>query len=159
MNKEQLGFNPTVITENGQRFIKIQRNGPTERLIINGLIIRARCIFGRATTCWKAHRKGDPQTPLVIKDFWQYTERKEEGELLQEATEKGVVNMARYYHHKIVWVLSTDNNVRSNVRKGLDIIKAENYRPGRLIISLSTSTAGAQKGCSSSTAGLKRSSS
>jgi hypothetical protein len=94
INEKQLGFDPTVITENGQRFIEIQRNGPTERLIIDGLMMRGRCISGRSTTCWKAHREGDPQTPLVIKDSWQYTEREEEGELLREATEKGVVNVA-----------------------------------------------------------------
>ena len=157
MNEEQLGFDPTVVTANGQRFIEIQRNGPTERLIIDGLMMRARCISGRATTCWKAHREGDPQTPLVIKDSWQYTEREEEGELLREATEKGVVNVARYYHHEIVRVLGTDDDVRSNVRKGLDIMKAENYRPGRSMIS--SSIVDARKGRSSSTAGLKRSSS
>ena len=57
VNEEQLGFDPTVITENGLRFIEIQRNGTTERLIIDGLMTRARCISGRATTCWKAHRE------------------------------------------------------------------------------------------------------
>ncbi|KAH6703019.1 hypothetical protein BKA61DRAFT_189254 [Leptodontidium sp. MPI-SDFR-AT-0119] len=159
MNEEQLGFDPTVITENGLRFIEIQRKGTTERLIIDGLMTRARCISGRATTCWKAHREGDPQTPLVIKDSWQYTEREEEGELLREATDKGVVNVARYYHHEIVRVLGTDDDVRSNVRKGLDIMKAENYRPERSMISPSRSTVGARKGRSSSTTGLKRSSS
>lgn len=151
-NEEQLGFDPTVITENGQRFIEIQRNGLTERLIIDGLIMRASCISGRATTCWKAHREGDPQTLLVIKDSWQYTER-EEGELLREATEKGVVNVARYYHYETVRVLGTDDDVRSNVRKGLDIMKAENYRPRRSMISSSTSIAGAR---TVRTAGLKR---
>ncbi|PMD59336.1 uncharacterized protein K444DRAFT_723592 [Hyaloscypha bicolor E] len=60
---------------------------------------------------------------------------------------------------QIVRVLGTDDDIRSNVRKGLDIMKAENYRPGHLMISPSTSTAGARKGSSSSTAGLKRSSS
>ncbi|PVH67806.1 hypothetical protein DL98DRAFT_555026 [Cadophora sp. DSE1049] len=131
MNEEQLGFDPTVITENGQR-----------RLIIDGLMMRARCISGR--------------TPLVIKDSWQYIEREEEGELLREVTEKGVVNVDRYYYYKIVRVLGTDNDVRSNVRKGLDIIKAENYRPGRSMISSSTSTASTRKSRSSSTASLKR---
>lgn len=65
---------------------------------------RAPCVAGRATTCWKAHREGDKtnhregdktNTPLVIKDSWQYPEREEEGKLLAEATEKGVVNVAR----------------------------------------------------------------
>ncbi|KAH6706224.1 hypothetical protein BKA61DRAFT_697832 [Leptodontidium sp. MPI-SDFR-AT-0119] len=92
-------------------------------------------------------------------DSWQYTEREEEEELLREATDKGVVNVARYYHHETVRVLGTNDDVRSNVRKGLDIMKAENYRPDRSMISLGRSTAGARKGRSTSTASLKRSSS
>ncbi|KAF7856270.1 hypothetical protein EAF04_009798 [Stromatinia cepivora] len=156
MNEEQLGFDPTFITENGLRFIEFQRNGNTERLIIDKLMIRARCISGRATTCWKAHREGDSDIPFVIKDSWQYTEREEEGELLREATDKGVVNVARYYYHETVRVLGMDDDVRNNVRKGLDIMKAENYRPGRSMISPRTSTTGAKKGRSIGTSGLKR---
>lgn len=34
---------------------------------------------------------------LVVKDSWQYPERDEEGELLCEATEKGLVNVAEIY--------------------------------------------------------------
>lgn len=51
-----------------QRFIKIERNGSKERIIIEEVMKRARCIAGRAITCWKAHREGDPRTLLVIKD-------------------------------------------------------------------------------------------
>ncbi|KAK5660714.1 hypothetical protein OQA88_12079 [Cercophora sp. LCS_1] len=72
MNEEELGFDPAFITANGQRFIEIERNGSKERLIIDEVMQRARCIAGRATTCWKAHREGQPQIPLVIKDSWQY---------------------------------------------------------------------------------------
>lgn len=60
-------------------------------------------MVGRATTCWRAYREGDElQKPLFVKDSWQYPEREEEGELLREATEKEVVNLARYYHHETV---------------------------------------------------------
>jgi hypothetical protein len=111
MNEEELGFDPTIISAEGRRYIEIERNGQTERLIINGVMKRARCIAGRATTCWKAHREGDPRTPLVIKDSWQYPEREEEGELLREATDKGVVNVARYYHHKTVCMRSKDDDI------------------------------------------------
>ncbi|KAH6960068.1 hypothetical protein BKA56DRAFT_600408 [Ilyonectria sp. MPI-CAGE-AT-0026] len=45
-----------------------------------------------------------PGIPLIIKDSWQYPERDEEGELLCEATAKGVVNVARYYHHETVQI-------------------------------------------------------
>lgn len=37
---------------------------------------------------------------LVIKDAWEYEERPEEGPLLKDATEAGVKNVARCYHHK-----------------------------------------------------------
>ncbi|KAK3363869.1 hypothetical protein B0T25DRAFT_597397, partial [Lasiosphaeria hispida] len=76
-----LGFDPTTRTQNGERLIGINRNGSTERLITDEVMQRARCVAGRATTCWKAHREGLPQMPLVIKDSWQYPERNGEGEL------------------------------------------------------------------------------
>ncbi|KJK85165.1 hypothetical protein H633G_11000, partial [Metarhizium anisopliae BRIP 53284] len=132
MNEEMLGFDPTIVTTSGQKYIKIERNGQTECLIIDEVIKRAPCIAGRATTCWKAHRNDDPHNPLVIKDSWQYVDRVEEGELLQEATEKGVTNVARYYHHETVRI-RTDDDVRNNVRKGLDVTKATNFQPKRTL--------------------------
>ena len=80
----------------------IIRGGSTERLILDGTMKRARCIAGRATTCWKAHRQDDPHVLFVVKDSWQYLEREEEGEFLSEATDKGVVHVARHYHHETV---------------------------------------------------------
>ncbi len=112
---------------------------------------------GRATTCWNAHREGYPQTPLAIKDSWQYPERDEKDELLREATDKGVVNIARHYYHETVQIHGMDDNIRSNVRGGLDITRATNYRP---ILPPSTIPASAsRKGRSSTTGGEKRSSS
>ncbi|KAF3768220.1 hypothetical protein M406DRAFT_109223 [Cryphonectria parasitica EP155] len=131
MSKEELGFDPTIITANDKRFIEIKRNGSTERLIIDKVMLRARCIAGRATTCWKAHREGHPQILLVIKDSWQYPERDEEGELLREATDQGVINVARYYYHETVQVHGMDDDIRRNVRRGLDVTTATNYQPER----------------------------
>ncbi|KAH8651721.1 serine/threonine-protein kinase Sgk2 [Ilyonectria robusta] len=159
MNEDGLGFDPTIITSDGERYIEIERDGQTQRLIIDEVMMRAPCIAGRATTCWKAHRKEDPQTPLVIKDSWQYTDRDEEGILVQEATEKGVVNVARYYHHETVRVRGADDDVRSNVRKGLDITKATNYRPGRPMLPSSAIASSASRKGRSSSAGVKRPSS
>ncbi|KAK7418234.1 hypothetical protein QQZ08_011337 [Neonectria magnoliae] len=156
MSEEQLGFDPTVITADGQRYIEIERNGIPERLIIDQVMKRAPCIAGRATTCWKAHREGDSRMPLVIKDSWQYTEREEEGELLREATDKGVINVARYYHHETVQVLRTDDDIHNNVRKGLDITTAENYRPGRSLTSPKRSEISTLRKGRSSTASRKR---
>lgn len=164
MSKEELGFDPTIITANDERFIEIERAGLTKRLIIDEVMQRARCIAGRATTCWKAHREGYPQIPLVIKDSWQYLERDEEGELLREATSQGVVNVARYYHYETIQIYGEEDDIRSNVRGGLDVTTATNYRPERSIPPPSTITAGAsagasRKGRSSSAASKKRSSS
>jgi hypothetical protein len=127
MDEEQLGFDPTIVSNGDTRYIEIERNGQKERLIIDQLMKRAPCVAGRATTCWKAYREGN-DFPLVIKDSWQYPEREEEGELLREATNKGVVNVARYYYHETVRVGGKEDDIRSNVRKGLDITKAANYK-------------------------------
>ncbi|KAM4061861.1 kinase [Hirsutella rhossiliensis] len=159
MNKEMLGFDPTIITSGGQQYIEIERNDKTERLIIDDVMKRARCIAGRATTCWKAHRKEDPQTPLVIKDSWQYTDRDEEGILVQEATEKGVINVARYYHHETVRVRSADDDIQNNVRKRLDVTKATNYRSGHAMLPSGTSASSVSRRGQSSGAGVKRPSS
>ncbi|KAJ5837705.1 uncharacterized protein N7525_002893 [Penicillium rubens] len=60
---------------------------------------RARCIARRATTYWETHLKGYPRTSLVIEDSWHYTDRDDEGDILQEVTRNAVVNIARHYHH------------------------------------------------------------
>jgi hypothetical protein len=64
----------------------------------------------------------------VIKDSRQYTERDEEGALLREATDEGVVNVARYYHHDTVRVRGKHDEIRNNVRGCLNIAEASNYR-------------------------------
>jgi len=101
MNEEELGSDPAIVTANYQRFIEIQWNGLTESLTIDEVMKRAYFIAGRAITCWRAHGEKDPRTPLVIKDSWQYLERKEEGELLREATGKGVINVVQFYHQAV----------------------------------------------------------
>ncbi|RSL43016.1 hypothetical protein CEP51_016410 [Fusarium floridanum] len=159
MSEEQLGFDPTIMTANEERFIEIKRNDMIERIIIDEVMQRARCIAGRATTCWKAHREGQPEIPLVIKDSWQYSERHEEGDLLREATRKCVVNVARYYHHETVQICGEGDDIRSNVRGGLDITRAANYQPERPIPPSSIATSTLRKGRSSSTTSRKRSSS
>ncbi|CAG9987750.1 unnamed protein product [Clonostachys byssicola] len=75
MSDQRLGFDPTIISSGGRRYIEIARNGQTERLILDRLIKRASCVAGRGTTCWQAHREEDGM-PLVIKDFWEYSETK-----------------------------------------------------------------------------------
>jgi len=43
--------------------------------------------------------------------------------MIREATDKNVVNVARYYYHETVSVGNQDDDVQSNVRKSLDIPK------------------------------------
>lgn len=160
MSEEELGFDPTIMRVKGQRFIEIERKGTIERLFLDGLIKRTRYIASRATTCWKAHREDDPQALYVVKDSWQYLERDEEGELLREATGQGTVHVARYYHHETVRVRNTEDDVRTNVRKGLDVRKAANYRQNRCRNTPTTNMTGQSRaGGSSSATGTKRSSS
>ncbi|KAF2963735.1 hypothetical protein GQX73_g9848 [Xylaria multiplex] len=138
MNGEELGFDPTIRTENGQQVIKIKRNGSTERLIIDEIIKRADRIAGRATTCWKAHHEEEPQRPLVIKDSWQYPED-DEGEFLREATSRNIVNVSRYYYHETIYI-NGKNDIQYGIRKGLDTRGARDYRPERLTSSPNTSS-------------------
>ncbi|KAM0286950.1 hypothetical protein ACHAQH_000634 [Verticillium albo-atrum] len=160
MSEDELGFDPTVMIENTERFIEIKRHGLTERIIIDEVMQRARCIAGRATTCWKAHPKGRPEVLLVIKDSWSYPERDEEGDMVREVTSKGVVNVARYYFHETVQIRGMDDDIRSNTRRGLDITRATNYRPDRSIPSPSMIASGPSRNSrSNNAAGKKRSSS
>ena len=164
MNEEQLGFDPTISESDGKRYIEIIRNDQRERLVLDEFMKRASCVAGRATTCWKAYRDGEKSMmPLVVKDSWQYPEREEEGKLLREATEKEVVNVARYYHHETVRVGGKDDDIRDNVRKGLDITKATNYNPKGSMMPPNTSgmqgSARTGRSTSISSTGRKRSSS
>ena len=47
-----------------------------------------------------------------------------------------MVNIARYYYHKIVYIGGKEDNIYNNIYKGLDIIKAVNYKLKDLIILL-----------------------
>ncbi|EEQ91746.2 uncharacterized protein BDCG_06866 [Blastomyces dermatitidis ER-3] len=157
MSRKQLGFDPTIVATGTERYIEIDRNGTKERLIINETVGRARCVAGRATTCWKVYCETDKlRTPLVVKDSWQYPERTEEGELLREAMMKGVKNVARYYHHETVRIDNKDDDVLT-IRKGLGIPISKDEKGG---FNARVRRSRAQRGKKSqgSTAGQKRSS-
>lgn len=120
MNDEQLGLDPTIQQSDSKRYVEITRSDQVERLILTEEIIKQVMIVGRATTCWKAYRDGDGlKEPLIVKDSWQYEERPEEGKLIKEATDKGVRNIARYYHHETVQVGGKNDDTIENVRRGL----------------------------------------
>src|SRR5882757_11027461 len=70
--------------------------------------------------------------------------------------EKGVVNIARYYYYKTVYIGGKEDNIYNNVYKGLDIIRAINYKLEDLIMPLRPARVKIRKGRSSS---RKRSSS
>ncbi|KAI9747071.1 MAG: hypothetical protein M1815_004670 [Lichina confinis] len=111
MDDEQLGLDPDLMEVDGQRFVKINRDGKEERLIITDTLRdHAPCIVGRATTCWKAYREGDEsKKPLVVKDSWQYVDRPEEGELVRKATAARVINISPYYHHETASMPTTNH--------------------------------------------------
>ncbi|OJD23847.1 hypothetical protein ACJ73_04796 [Blastomyces percursus] len=157
MSRKQLGFDPTIVATGTKRYIEIEKNGTKERLIIDEIVGRARCVVGRATTCWKVYCETDKsRTPLVVKDSWQYPERTEEGELLREAMAKGVKNVARYYHHETVRIDDKDDDVLA-IRKGLSIPISKDEKGGfKATVRRSRSQRG-QKRQGSST-GQKRSS-
>ncbi|KGM91569.1 uncharacterized protein PADG_12344 [Paracoccidioides brasiliensis Pb18] len=158
MSRKQLGFDPTIIATGTKRYIEIEKNGMKERLIIDGIVGQARCVAGRATTCWKAYCETDKsQTPLVVKDSWQYPERTEEGELLQEAMVKGVKNVARYYHHETVRIDDKDDDVLA-IRKGLCIPISQDEKGGGFKATVQRSRSQRGQKSQSSTAGQKRSS-
>ncbi|KAI9809767.1 MAG: hypothetical protein M1825_000200 [Sarcosagium campestre] len=118
MNDEQLGLDPTVGKLDSMQFIKIIRNGQSEKLVLTEVLRKQATIVGRATTCWRAYREGDTEKkPLIVKDSWQYTARPEEGELIKEASESGVRQIARYYYHDTVQVGGKDDDVIANVRQ------------------------------------------
>ncbi|KAI0430871.1 hypothetical protein F5Y09DRAFT_306398 [Xylaria sp. FL1042] len=131
MNDEALGFDPTIIKSEHQQYIEIQQNTKAGRLILDKVIRSAHSIVGRATICWMAYLEGDKSKPFVIKDSWQFPERDEEGELLQQATRQEVTNVARHYYHETVRIQAKDDDIQGNVRRGLDITRASNYRTGR----------------------------
>ncbi|MCJ1281514.1 hypothetical protein MMC26_000834 [Xylographa opegraphella] len=116
----ELGYDHIIQRSDGKRYIKITRNNKIERLILTEDIKQQAVIVGRAITCWRAYPDGDKsREPLIVKDSWQYEERPEEGELIKEATDKGVRNIARYYHHETVQVGAKNDDTLENVRKGL----------------------------------------
>ena len=95
MNDKQLGRDPTIQQPNGKRYIEVTRADQIERLFLTEGIRKQVAVAGRATTCWRAYCDGDDsKEPLVVKDSWQYEDRPEEGELIREATSKGVRNIA-----------------------------------------------------------------
>lgn len=128
MDAEHLGFDPTILEIEGKKYIDIKRDGQDERFILDSVYQQPCCIAGRATTCWRAFREGDTHgAPFSIKDSWQYSERDPEGIVLQEITASAAANVARHYHHEIVQVAGRTHDVRTIIRRGLDISNAENY--------------------------------
>ena len=47
-----------------------------------------------------------------------------------------MVNVARYYYYEIVYIGGKEDNICNNIRKGLDIIRAINYKLEDLIMPL-----------------------
>ncbi|KAG6132527.1 hypothetical protein E4U38_003307 [Claviceps purpurea] len=135
MSEENLGFDPSIkrpdLTVEGadgeKQYIEIEQQGGSKKcIILDQAMSRKPCIIGRATTCWKAHVKDDPETILVVKDSWQEVQRDEEGDMLSLATCEDVVNVARHYHHETVQIRGMNDDVHTCVRRGLAKATASN---------------------------------
>ncbi|KAI1736688.1 hypothetical protein F4680DRAFT_468934 [Xylaria scruposa] len=139
MDDEAFGFDPTIIKSDYEQYIEIEQNNTIKRLVLdNKLIRKAHGIVGRATVCWKAYLQGNESTLFVIKDSWQFIE-------------------PRHYYHETVRIQDQDDDIQGNVRKGLDITKASNYRTGRARTRQTVAVKATP--CYNGSAGLKRSSS
>jgi hypothetical protein len=57
-----------------------------------------------------------------------------------------VVNIARYYYYEIVYIGGKEDNICNNVYKGLDIIRAINYKLENLIMPLRLARVKIRKG-------------
>ncbi|KAL7917588.1 serine/threonine-protein kinase Sgk2 [Trichoderma austrokoningii] len=106
MSEAELGFDPTIKSEDGKQYIEIKRNGAPERLILDGLMHRTRCIVGRATIA------GRP----IAKD----TQRR-------HSSSKTLGNTPNAMRR----VDDADDNIQNNVRRGLDITSGKEYQLGR----------------------------
>ncbi|KAG6124885.1 hypothetical protein E4U12_007815 [Claviceps purpurea] len=135
MSEEDLGFDSSIkrpdLTVEGadgkKQYIEIeQQDGSKKCIVLDQVILRPPYIVGRATTCWKAHVKDDPEKIVVVKDSWQEVKRDEEGDMLLLATRKGVVNVARHYHHETVQIRGMNDDVHACVRRGLVKATASN---------------------------------
>ncbi|KAG6238244.1 hypothetical protein E4U24_007203 [Claviceps purpurea] len=99
--------------------LKSQIIGQVEHVILDEQMSKMSCVVGRGTTCWKAHVKGRPEEILVVKDSWENTTRPPEGDMLVLAESRGVVNVARHYHHETVQIRGMDDDILTCVRRGL----------------------------------------
>ena len=125
INKEELGFAPTIIKDNA-RYIYIHQNGWTRRLRLEDLIKQQRSITSRATTYQRGSLGDKLDGGIVIKDLQEFKERPKEGLLLKEVIEAGVKNVAQYYHYKTVRIRGKINDIRYNVQKGLSDANGRN---------------------------------
>ncbi|KAL1888294.1 hypothetical protein Cpir12675_006230 [Ceratocystis pirilliformis] len=125
MDSEQLGLDPTLMQSDSQVFIDINRNGVSERIVIDQTLYDNKCIAGCATKCWRGHLEGHPEMTLVIKDSWRSSKRHDVGQMLRKLTERGIPYVARYYHHEAVHLNGFADSTQDNVRKGLDVSKSK----------------------------------
>ncbi|KAG6269237.1 hypothetical protein E4U48_004343 [Claviceps purpurea] len=131
MSKEDLGFDPSIrgpdVRSDGadnsddlKWCIEItKQDGTKEQIVLDELIFKSSCVVGRATTCWKGHVKGHPEEIRIVKDLWANPTRPSEGDMLLLAASRGVVNVARHYHHETVQFDGRDDDILTCVRRGL----------------------------------------
>ncbi|KAJ4302178.1 hypothetical protein N0V88_002314 [Collariella sp. IMI 366227] len=93
LGEDALGFDPTVTLVDGKPSFEINRDGAKERIILEELPIA-----GKATTVWQGHPDGELDKTVVVKDFWQNPELRDEGDLLKMTTDQEVLHVIRTSH-------------------------------------------------------------
>lgn len=134
MTEEQLGFDPSIKTVNGQPYIEITQSSRTERLILEELLQNRVAIVDRGTKCWKAYCDTDysRKRPFLVKDSWQHEDRIEEGLLMKKAKELGVTGIAQYYYHETVRVGLNIDDTLTAIRRGKMKQGRQSFKGGKL---------------------------
>ncbi|PKY06361.1 hypothetical protein P168DRAFT_279806 [Aspergillus campestris IBT 28561] len=113
MSEKQLGFDPTILKSDAEeKSIAITRNGQVERVVLDEIINQSPRIAGKSDKMLEGPSGRSAQNP--------------HRELLPEVTQKGVVNVARYYHHQEVTINGQVDDIQ-NIRKGLDVTQGTYY--------------------------------
>ncbi|KAL7917980.1 hypothetical protein ACQKWADRAFT_316935 [Trichoderma austrokoningii] len=126
VDKEGLGFDPTIQFSENKRYIEVDIGGQKKHLILDDVMLCSSGIVTRGTTCRRAHFKGEEEESMILKESWQPVER-DEAALLRFATEKEVTNVARYIHGWTVEVNNRPDDILENIRGGLDIRKGKPF--------------------------------
>ncbi|RUP43820.1 hypothetical protein BC936DRAFT_136689, partial [Jimgerdemannia flammicorona] len=90
----------------------------TECFVLVDVVFSRPVISGRATTVWKAFKKGEnPRKYYAIKDSWRDLTHGSEGVMLENVTSQLLsdyvypLRVAEYYHHEDLKIKGKDDDI------------------------------------------------